>query len=256
MPRLRFFFLGEVGIVYCTCGKCLLPTEKNQQMNKERFDVLSFPGYVITKNPSHGARHGPSMRQTMHFKARDMLRKARSNKNGICKTIVERWFKDEQHRKSLSDISWTEEQIEQNEALASEDHSYVATPEERSRFWNSWKISLNREGIQGPIKRRPGFREAKQKCIGLYNEHVEKLVKETVRSNLHSKPDIVINNSKAAISTITQLIIELDGDLTLQPDQQLRLRQRTGSSTMIGSRIKVGIQRGQRVQPCNQRGEH
>ena len=43
------------------------------------------------------------------------------------------------------------------------------------------------------------------------------------------------------MSTITQLILELDGHFTLQPDQHLRLRQRTGSSTTIGSRIKVGI---------------
>ena len=43
------------------------------------------------------------------------------------------------------------------------------------------------------------------------------------------------------MSTISQLILELDGIFTLQPDQQLRLRQRTGSSTTIGSRINVGI---------------
>ena len=67
----------EVDIVYC--------------QNKERFDVLSIPGYATKKKPSHGARHGPSMRQTMCFNAHGMLRKARSNKNGSCKTILERW---------------------------------------------------------------------------------------------------------------------------------------------------------------------
>ena len=43
------------------------------------------------------------------------------------------------------------------------------------------------------------------------------------------------------MSTVTQSIPEPDGDFTLQPDQQLRLRHRTGSSTTIGIRIKVGI---------------
>ena len=43
------------------------------------------------------------------------------------------------------------------------------------------------------------------------------------------------------MSTITQLILELDGNFTLQPDQQLRLRQLAEGSTTIGSRIKVGI---------------
>ena len=72
----------EVGIFYGKCGKCLQPTEGNRQMNKQRFDVLSIPGYVIKKDHFHGARHGPSMRPTMYFKAHDILRKARSNKNG------------------------------------------------------------------------------------------------------------------------------------------------------------------------------
>ena len=98
-------------------------------MNKDRFDVLSIPGHVIKKNPSHGARHGPSVRQTMYFKAHDMLRKAHSNKNGNCETILERWYKDDQYRKSLSCVGWTEEQ-KQYDAIALEDHSYVSTTEE------------------------------------------------------------------------------------------------------------------------------
>ena len=44
----------EAGIVYCTCGKCMQPTERNRQLNKERHDVLSIPGYVIKKHPTHG----------------------------------------------------------------------------------------------------------------------------------------------------------------------------------------------------------
>ena len=71
---------------------------------------------------------------------------------------------------------------------------------------------------------------------------LKELVKETDRSILHSKPDSdVTNNSRASMSTIAQLVLELDGKFTLQPDKQLRLRQRTGSSTTIGSRTKVGI---------------
>ena len=84
-------FYWEAGIVCCTGGTCMHPTERHRQMNKERFDVLSIPGSVIKKIPSHGARHGPSVRQTMYFRAHYMLRKARSNKNGNCKPILERW---------------------------------------------------------------------------------------------------------------------------------------------------------------------
>ena len=71
-------------------------------------------------------------------------------------------------------LGWTEEQIKQYDALALEDQSYVATPEERSRYHNSWKIPLNREGIQGPIRQRPDFIEAKQKFIRPSDEHVER----------------------------------------------------------------------------------
>ena len=56
---------------------------------------------------------------------------------------------------------WTEEHIKQYDANALEDHSFVATTEERSRNDKSWKISLNREGIQGPTNQRPDFDEAK-----------------------------------------------------------------------------------------------
>ena len=42
----------EIGIVYCTCGKCVQPTEKSRLFNKDRFDTLSIHGYVIKKNQS------------------------------------------------------------------------------------------------------------------------------------------------------------------------------------------------------------
>ena len=78
----------EIGFVYCTCGKSMQTTEQNRQSKKNRYDVLSIPGYVIKKDESRGARHGQSKRQVMYHKARDMLRKAKTKKNGQCKTIL------------------------------------------------------------------------------------------------------------------------------------------------------------------------
>ena len=76
------------------------------------------------------------------------------------------------YRKSLSDIGWTEEQIIQYDAIALEDHSYVATRQERSRNEKSWKLSLNAEGMQGPLKNQGGdFKQAKQTCKRPYQEH-------------------------------------------------------------------------------------
>ena len=40
----------EIGIVYCTCGRCMQPTEKNRQFYKDRYGSLSILGYGRT-NP-------------------------------------------------------------------------------------------------------------------------------------------------------------------------------------------------------------
>ena len=55
--------------------------------------------------------------------------------------------------------------------IALEDHSYVATWQERSRNGKSWNISLNAAGIQGPLNQRSDFIEAIQKCKRLCAEH-------------------------------------------------------------------------------------
>ena len=46
------------GIVYCTCGQCLIDSESRRKINKPRLDALSIPNYVIKKGPNHGARYG------------------------------------------------------------------------------------------------------------------------------------------------------------------------------------------------------
>ena len=50
--------------------------------------------------------------------------------------MLDRWHDDDKYRKSLSDIGWTEEQISQCDAIALEDHSFVATRQEGSRNEN------------------------------------------------------------------------------------------------------------------------
>ena len=69
-------------------GKCMRPTEKNWQFNKDRFDTLSIPGYVIKKNQSRDARHDQSLRQTMYHKARDMLRRPKMQRMVIAKLFL------------------------------------------------------------------------------------------------------------------------------------------------------------------------
>ena len=45
-------------------------------------DAVSIPGYVMKKNIKRRARHGPSERQRIYKKVRDMLDKAGQKKHG------------------------------------------------------------------------------------------------------------------------------------------------------------------------------
>ena len=89
-----------------------------------------------------------------------MLQTGRQPKHGGNKTILERWH--DKYRKSLSDIGWSEQQIFQYDELTLEDHSYIATREERPHNEKSWVLSLNEEDPQGPLNQRPDFVEAKR----------------------------------------------------------------------------------------------
>ena len=74
-------------------------------------DVVSIPGYVIKKNNKRGARHGPSERQRVFKKAREMLHKAGRKKHGEHSSILARWHSDFNFRFSLTRIGWTEQDI-------------------------------------------------------------------------------------------------------------------------------------------------
>ena len=50
----------EIGIVYCSCGRCLTPAQSAKKLDKKDFDALSIPGYVIKKKKTT-----PSERQRM-----------------------------------------------------------------------------------------------------------------------------------------------------------------------------------------------
>ena len=39
----------EAGMEHCTCGKGMRPSERNPQLNKERYDVLSIPASLLKK---------------------------------------------------------------------------------------------------------------------------------------------------------------------------------------------------------------
>ena len=66
----------ETGIICCSCGRNMESTRSPTEFDQNNRDVTSILGYVIKKNSSRGAKHGPSERQKMYYQAKQMLEKA------------------------------------------------------------------------------------------------------------------------------------------------------------------------------------
>ena len=65
------------GVVSCTCGSCVIPSEETRLLTKEKFDLLSIPHSVIKKESFRGARHGKTDEQREYHQANVSLRKAK-----------------------------------------------------------------------------------------------------------------------------------------------------------------------------------
>ena len=145
---------------------------------------------------------------------------------------------------SFSDVGWAEEQIIQYDEIALEDHSYVATWQERSQNEKFWNVSLNAEGIQGPLNQRSDCIEAKQTCKRLYHEYTA-ITGEGHQSLLHNK------SGNGLINNFDDVNFVQDGDSTFPPGRRIHLRQRIGSRTASGGQIEAGIRGKHHLQRCH-----
>ena len=127
MPDCALYW--QIGIENCTSGRSLIMSQRTKQFDKKNHDALSIPSYVIKNGLKHGAKHGASEWQRMYYKAKETLQKARQPKHGGYKTILERWHKDDNYRKSLSEIGWTGKHTIRYGELALEDESVKETSE-------------------------------------------------------------------------------------------------------------------------------
>ena len=131
----------------------------------------------------------------------------------------------------MSDIGWAEEGIIQYDRIALEDHSYTATREERSRHQKSWKLSLNSEGVQGPLNQRSDLKGAKQTCKKMSQEHTHE-----------SSDKGAINSLKALKNMHIDLMLLQDGDTILLPQHiRLHLRHHDGNQAATCGRRGTGI---------------
>ena len=106
------------GIVYCTCGQCLIDSESRRKFHKRRLDALSIQNHVIKKGPTHGARHGKTEEQKEYHMAWNAC-------------IHDPFLRDSVYRESQLAIGWTEQKCKEWDELAQEDQTYRLTPEEK-----------------------------------------------------------------------------------------------------------------------------
>ena len=176
------------GLVYCTHGTCLRPSDKVRKLNSDRYDVLSIPNYVIKKGPSHGARHGNTERHRIHA-AHVSCKKAEKK---ACTTTLDRFLKCLIYRRSKMDIGWTEDHSARLDEIAAEDHSYIATASERTRRENTLVLVLNSSGPNGPMSQREDQQEAMRIKEPLYQEpgHANPRLRPRGASSITTRPSI------------------------------------------------------------------
>ena len=133
---------------FVLCARCFGISRSEKGVDKSYNDVVSIFGYVIKKNNKRGARHGPSERQRIYNRAREMLHKAGQKKHGEHSSILARWLSDERYRKSLLDTGWNESGIMFFYRIALEIHKYNATRAELIRHSEHCDLKLNQDGPQ------------------------------------------------------------------------------------------------------------
>ena len=146
-----------IGIIYCSCGRILRSSRSPTEFDQNNRGVTSIPVYVIEKNSSRRAKHGPSERQRMYYQAKQMLKKARQKKHGR---------------------RWHASKIMLYDRIALEKHIYVATRAERIQNSKHWILTINAEGPQRPLDQRPDFAQAKRECNQLHDEHLGRTQEE------------------------------------------------------------------------------
>ena len=115
---------------------------KKKQREIRRID--NHPLHDQERGRSRGARHGRSEDQRAYHQAEDSSKKA--HKKGF-ESILHHFQMCEVHLSSQTNIKWTEELCKHLEEWAREDHSYVATWQERQRYEKVRKLCLNSQGL-------------------------------------------------------------------------------------------------------------
>ena len=141
------------GIVYCTCGQCLMDSESRRHFYRLRPDALSVPKYVIKRGATFGARHAKTEEQREYYLAWNAWTRC-------CKKVDSEGERfTGLHDRFLREPVYRESQCKVIDELATRNHTYHVSTEESRRYQRQY-LTLNKAGKNGPVRLRCDFRAA------------------------------------------------------------------------------------------------
>ena len=202
-PDCNFF--TQVGIIYCRCGRNM----KYNRSPKPNLGCTLIDGYIIKKNSSRGPERGPSERQLMLFKAKDMLRKAKKNNT----TILTRLKAEERYRGSLKEHDIGEKEIIFTIKTLWRNTTFQLRELHECDTSQKWVVSLNAASSQPPRPLRPDYEAAQRECQRLQESQYMAETKQ-LYTPIHPNKDIKIgiNNSEEMKIMTTWLIGKQNGN--------------------------------------------
>ena len=133
----------------------ILDTKKHRLLYLwDMLDAHSMHKTVDQRKIRHGARHWKIEAQRKCRQSKDCARYVMKNNYD---SILLRFQQSETYKESQQAIGWDEDTCRRLGKIASEDHSYIATWEERRRYENNWKLSLNTQGRASIMKARSDY---------------------------------------------------------------------------------------------------
>ena len=166
------------GILYCTCGQCLIDSESRRKFNELRLDAHSIPNYVIKKGRSHGARHGKTEEQVEYHMAWNAWKRCckKVDSQGEHFTgIHDRFLTDPIYRESQLAIGWTEQKV-QRVGRTCKRRPYISSHSRgKEKYQGQWYLALNKSGKNGPMKLQSDFRAVVSMKNRLHHESGEQV---------------------------------------------------------------------------------
>ena len=126
-------------IVYCTCGHLMKnDTSENKKYISSVLDLFSIPNFCIRKSRPHGHKYGKKGCKEYHTAKLHKRCRKKQYEN-----IHDRFIRDKFFRKTMIELSRSEEIILEMDRLASENHNHIATQEEIDVYRGDWWIRSN-----------------------------------------------------------------------------------------------------------------